>query len=108
MRDHVRSYGDIHGFSAQAFAMLKDSIPYPQVRYDAEKRILHVDHEGEFIWIDDFLEQVCALMDEDGWGEVDFIDHQDLILTRHSLRFKQHSSIERPFDQVGTLEMRLL
>lgn len=106
MRDDVRVYGDIHGFGPNAFAEIEGSLPFPQVAYDPEKRILHVDHEGTFIWIDDFLEQVCELMDDDGWGEVDFLDHQDLILTRHSLKKGGYTSQERPFDQVGTPEMR--
>lgn len=106
MRDDVRAYGDIQGFGPEAYEEIKDSIPFPQVEYNPEKRSLHVDHEGKFIWIDDFLDQVCELMDEDGWGEVDFLDHQDLILTRHSLKKGGYTSLERPFNQVGTPEMR--
>ncbi len=106
MRDDVRCYGDIHGFGPQAYAEIKDSIPFPQVKYDAEARKLHLDHEGKYIWIEDFLDQVCELMDENGWGEVDFLDHQDLILTRYTLKKEGYTSLERPFDQIGTPEMR--
>lgn len=106
MRDDVRSYGDIHGIGPEAFEAIKDSIPYPQVDYDEKRRVLHVDHEGKFIWIEDFLDLVCAHLDEDGWGEVDFLDHQDLVLTRHTLKKGARTSLERPFDQIGTTEMR--
>ncbi|MGE4506707.1 MAG: hypothetical protein AB7D51_15270 [Desulfovibrionaceae bacterium] len=106
MRDDVRAYGDIHGLGPEAFEKIKDSIPFPQVEYDATARTLHVDHEGKFIWIEDFLDQVCAMLDEDGWGEVDFLDHTELVLTRHSLKPGQRTSQERPFDQIGTAEMR--
>ncbi len=106
MRDDVRCYGDIHGFGPKAYAAIKDSIPFPQVKYDAAGRKLHLDHEGKYIWIEDFLDQLCELMDENGWGEVDFIDHQDLIFTRYSLKKGSYTSLERPFDQIGTPEMR--
>lgn len=106
MRDDVRAYGDFHGFGPEAFAKIKDSIPFPQVDYDAAARKLHVDHEGKFIWVEDFLEEVCALLDEDGWGEVDYLDHTELVLTRYSLTKKGFTSVERPFSQVGTPEMR--
>ncbi|MEF2145293.1 MAG: hypothetical protein V3573_07605 [Desulfovibrionaceae bacterium] len=104
MRDDVRAYGDIHGLSPEAFEQIKHSIPFPQVRY--ENRALHVDHEGTYIDVEGFLETVVQLLDEDGWGEVDYLDHLGQELIRYRLRKGGYDSETRPFSAIGTPEMR--
>ena len=82
--DDVRTYGDITGISPEAFEALKPHIPFPQVKYAGGK--LSVDHEGQYIDVEPFIEKVLAVMDEDGWGGVDFIDHVEWEVTRYVIR----------------------
>lgn len=104
MRDDVRAYGDIHGLSPENFEKIKDSIPFPQVKYVAG--VLHVDHEGGYLMIDDFLEQIAELLPPEGWAVVDYLDHLDQQFTRHSISKGKITTEERPFDSIGTEEMR--
>lgn len=83
MRDDVRAYGDVKGLSPEAFEKIKDSIPFEQVHY--ENRMLRVDHEGKFIDVESFVEDICELMDDDGWGAIDYIDHVEWEVTRYQL-----------------------
>ena len=80
----VRTYGDIHGLSEENYERIRPSIPYDQIKY--EKRGLHVDYEGHYIDVESFLDEVVKLLDEDGWGKVDFIDHVEWKMTRYILR----------------------
>lgn len=82
--DDVRAYGDIHGLSPEAFEALRPLIPFPQVKYVG--RVLSVDHEGIYIDVEPFIEKVIELMDEDGWGGIDFIDHVEWEVTRYVLK----------------------
>ncbi len=82
--DDVRTYGDIMGISPEAYEKLKPHIPFPQVKYANGK--LSVDHEGVYIDVEPFIEKVVELMDENGWGGVDFIDHVEWEVTRYVLR----------------------
>lgn len=75
----VRCYGDFHGISQEAFDSL--NIPFEQVSYEGD--VLQVDHEGKFIWVDAFLEQVVEALGDTGWGKFDFIDHLDNTMTRY-------------------------
>ena len=77
----MRSYGDFHGLSEADYQAVKDDIPHPQVRY--ENGVLSVDHEGEFLFVDDFLERMAELLGPDGWGKLDVIDHVDWTMTRY-------------------------
>ncbi|WP_022660730.1 hypothetical protein [Paucidesulfovibrio longus] len=104
MRDDVRSYGDITGISPENYEKIKDSIPYPQVRYADGK--LHLDHEGKYIDVEGFLDELVQLMDEDGWGEVDFLDHLGQEMVRYRLRRGGWKAERRPFSAIGTAEMR--
>lgn len=104
MRDDVRSYGDITGISPENYEKIKDHIPYPQVRY--ADNALHLDHEGQYIAVEDFLDELVGLMDEGGWGEVDFLDHLGQELIRYTLRPGRWSAERRPFSAIGTAEMR--
>lgn len=97
MRDDIRAYGDFHGLSQADYEAIRDEIPFPQVEY--RDGVLKVDHEGKFIWIDDFLERVAGLLGDKGWGGVDFIDHLDKKLTRYDIRNGKISSKTIDFDQ---------
>ena len=97
MRDDVRTYGDFHGLSQEDFDSVRDEIPYPQVSF--KDGVLKVDHEGKFIWIDDFLERMAELLADKGWGGVDFIDHLDKKITRYDIRAGKITQKTIDFDQ---------
>lgn len=97
MRDDIRAYGDFHGVSEADFEAIRDEIPFPQVDY--ANGVLRVDHEGKFIWIEDFLERMAGLLGESGWGGVDWIDHLDKTLTRYDIRGGKITSRTIDFDQ---------
>ena len=97
MRDDVRSYGDFYRLPPEAFARIRDAIPYPQVDY--RDGVLRVDHEGKFIDIDDFLKEIAGLLEPGGWGKVDFIDHLDQKLTRYDIRDGRITSRTIEFNQ---------
>lgn len=77
----VRVYADIHGLSPEAFAEIRPSLPFDQVVY--KDRVLAVDFEGHYIDVEPFLDDVARLLDEDGWGKLDYIDQIDYALTRY-------------------------
>lgn len=104
MRDDVRSYGDIVGLSPENYEKIRDAIPFPQVRYEAGK--LHLDHEGTFIDVESFLDALVPLLEDNGWGEVDFLDHLGQELIRYTLRKGSWDAQRRPFSAIGTAEMR--
>ncbi len=80
----VRVYADIHGLSPEAFEEIRPSLPFDQVVY--KDRVLAVDFEGHYIDVEPFLEDVARLLDEDGWGKLDYIDQIDYALTRYVIK----------------------
>ncbi len=60
--DDVRVYGDFHRISPEIYEQIKDSIPFDQVEYDGD--VLRVDHEGQYLMIDDFIETIRDLLPE--------------------------------------------
>jgi len=80
----VRVYADVHGLSPEAFAEIRQTMPFDQVVY--KDRILNVDFEGCYIDVEPFLNDVARLMDEDGWGKLDYIDQIDYALTRYVIK----------------------
>ncbi|MDD4731924.1 MAG: hypothetical protein PHX58_08330 [Desulfovibrio sp.] len=104
MRDDVRCYADIKGLSPENFEKIKTGIPFPQVRY--ENRKLHLDHEGQYIDVESFLDELAPLLDPDGWGELDFIDHLGQELIRYRVTADGWTATRRGFSAIGTPEMR--
>lgn len=92
----VRCYGDFHGISQEAYDSL--SIPFEQVEYDG--RVLRVDHEGKFIWVEDFLEEITAALGPEGWGKFDFIDHLENTMTRYVFEDGKMTEHEIPVENV--------
>lgn len=80
----VRVYADIHGLSPEAFEEIRPSLPFDQVVY--KDRILAVDFEGQYIDVEPFLDAVAQLLDDDGWGKLDYIDQIDYALTRYVIK----------------------
>lgn len=80
----VRVYADVHGLSPEAFEEIRPSLPFDQVVY--KDRILAVDFEGHYIDVEPFLDAVARLLDDDGWGKLDYIDQIDYALTRYVIK----------------------
>lgn len=80
----VRVYADIHGLSPEAFEEIRPSLPFDQVVY--KDRVLAVDFEGQYIDVEPFLDAVARLLDDDGWGKLDYIDQIDYALTRYVIK----------------------
>ncbi|MDP2846579.1 MAG: hypothetical protein Q8O35_00140 [Humidesulfovibrio sp.] len=80
----VRVYADIHGLSPEAFEEIRHSMPFDQVVY--KDRILAVDHEGHYIDVEPFLDDIARLLDENGWGKLDYIDQIEQGLTRYVIK----------------------
>lgn len=80
----VRVYADIHGLSPEAYEEIRQSMPFDQAVY--KDRVLNVDFEGHYIDVEPFLADVARLMDDNGWGKLDFIDQIDYALTRYVIK----------------------
>jgi hypothetical protein len=80
----VRVYADIHGLSPEAFEEIRPSLPFDQVVY--KDRILAVEFEGQYIDVEPFLDAVARLLDDGGWGKLDYIDQIDYALTRYVIK----------------------
>ncbi|QJB57151.1 hypothetical protein [Pseudodesulfovibrio sp. zrk46] len=80
----VRIYGDFHRITPEIYEQLKDSIPLEQIDYDG-KDVLRIDHEGKYIYMDDFIELVSKVLPENGYGHVEFIDNLDWEVTRYTI-----------------------
>jgi hypothetical protein len=80
----VRVYADIHGLSPEAFEEIRHSMPFDQVVY--KDRVLAVDFEGQYIDVEPFLDDMARLLDDDGWGKLDYIDQIDYALTRYVIK----------------------
>ncbi|MDR3640601.1 MAG: hypothetical protein P4L39_04705 [Humidesulfovibrio sp.] len=80
----VRVYADVHGLSPEAFEEIRRFMPFDQVVY--KDRLLNVDFEGHYIDVEPFLDAVARLMDDDGWGKLDYIDQIDYALTRYVIK----------------------
>lgn len=80
----VRVYADIHGLSPEAYEEIRQSMPFDQAVY--KDRVLNVDFEGHYIDVEPFLADVARLMDDNGWGKLDFIDQIDYALTRYIIK----------------------
>ena len=100
MRDDVRTYCDIQGLSKEGYEKVKDYIPFDQVVY--EEPILRCDYEGIFIDVEDFLDRIIEVMDDDGWGKLDFIDHLEFKMTRYTI--KKGSYEEKVMDRDSVLD----
>ncbi|OGR37458.1 MAG: hypothetical protein A2051_07350 [Desulfovibrionales bacterium GWA2_65_9] len=94
----VRVYADIHGLSPEAFEEIRHSLPFDQVVY--KDRILAVDFEGHYIDVEPFLDDIARLMDEDGWGKLDFIDQIDYALKRYVIKKGSYRSVDVMLDNV--------
>lgn len=81
--EDVRVYGDFHRISPEIYEQIKDAIPFDQVEYDGD--VLRVDHEGVYLMIDDFIEQIRDLLPEGGYGHVEYIDHVEWEVTRYTI-----------------------
>ena len=97
-----RVYADVVGLSPEGFEKLKTSMPFTQVAYDGNT--LRVDHEGEFLDVDGFMDEVIKLMDPDGWAHLDYIDNLDYTLTRY--RIENGKITERTVDVDNVMEMQ--
>jgi hypothetical protein len=84
MAEDVRVYGDFHRISPDIYEQLKGAIPFDQVEYDGD--VLRVDHEGPYLYIDDFLELIRDLLPENGYGHVEYIDEVDWEVTRYTIK----------------------
>ena len=73
-------------------------MPFDQVVY--KDRILAVDFEGHYIDVEPFLDDVARLMDDDGWGKLDFIDQIDYALTRYLIKKGSYTAQEVLVDNV--------
>jgi len=80
MAEDVRVYGDFHRITQEIYDQLKDSIPFDQVEYDGD--VLRVDHEGPYLYIDDFLETIRDLLPEGSYGHVEYIDQLEWEVNR--------------------------
>jgi hypothetical protein len=80
----VRVYADIHGLSPEAFEEIRRSMPFDQSVY--RDRVLSVDFEGHYIDVEPFLDACARLLDDTGWGKLDFIDQIDYHLTRYVIK----------------------
>jgi hypothetical protein len=80
----VRVYADVHGLSPEAYEEIRQTMPFDQAVY--KDRILNVDFEGHYIDVEPFLNDVARLMDDGGWGKLDFIDQIDYALTRYVIK----------------------
>lgn len=80
----VRVYADIHGLSPEAYEEIRQTMPFDQAVYT--NRVLSVDFEGHYIDVEPFLNDCARLLDEGGWGKLDFIDQIDYALTRYVLK----------------------
>ncbi len=80
----VRVYADIHGLSPEAFEEIRHSMPFDQVVY--KDRILAVGFEGHYIDVEPFLNDIARLIDDDGWGKLDFIDQLEYALKRYVIK----------------------
>lgn len=98
MRDDVRVYGDFHRLPPESFDKIKDSIPFDQVDYNGD--VLRVDHEGMFLDVDDFLEEIATLLGPGGYGSLDYIDHVEWEVTRYTIKDGQIKSKVIPADNV--------
>jgi len=94
----VRVYADIHGLSPEAFEEIRQSMPFDQVVY--KDRILAVDFEGHYIDVEPFLDDVARLMDDDGWGKLDYIDQIDYALKRYVIKKGSYRSVDVMLDNV--------
>lgn len=84
MAEDVRVYGDFHRISPELYEQIKDSIPFDQVDYNGD--VLRLDHEGPYLYIDDFLETVRDLLPENGYGHVEYIDEVEWEVTRYTIK----------------------
>ncbi|SOB59910.1 conserved protein of unknown function [Pseudodesulfovibrio profundus] len=82
--DDVRVYGDFHRITPEIFEKIKESIPFDQVEYDGD--VLRLDHEGNYLMIDDFIEGISELLPENGYGHVEFIDNLEWEVTRYTIK----------------------
>ena len=80
MAEDVRVYGDLHRIAQDVYDQIKDSMPFEQVEYDGD--VLRVDHEGHYLYIDDFLETIRDLLPEGGYGHVEYIDQLEWEVNR--------------------------
>jgi len=94
----VRVYADIQGLSPEAFAELRQTMPFDQVVYQDRK--LAVDFEGHYIDVEPFLNDVARLLDDDGWGKLDYIDQIDYALTRYVIKKGSYTTKDVMVDNV--------
>jgi hypothetical protein len=94
----VRVYADVHGLSIEAFEEIRRFMPFDQVVY--KDRILNVDFEGHYIEVEPFLDAVARLLDEGGWGKLDYIDQIDYTLMRYVIKKGEWKAKEVLVDNV--------
>ena len=94
----VRVYADIHGLSPEAFEEVRQTMPFDQVVY--KDRILAVDFEGHYIDVEPFLDDIARLLDDDGWGKLDYIDQIDYALTRYVIKKGSYTTKDVLVDNV--------
>lgn len=94
----VRVYADIHGLSPEACKEIMASMPFDQAVY--KNRVLSVDFEGHYIDVEPFLNDCARLLDDNGWGKLDFIDQIDYALTRYVIKKGEWKAKEVLVDNV--------
>jgi len=80
----VRIYGDFHRITPEIYEQIKDSIPLEQIDYDGAD-VLRIDHEGKYVYMDDFIELISKVLPENGYGHVEFIDNLEWVVTRYTI-----------------------
>jgi len=94
----VRVYADIHGLSPEAFEEVRQTMPFDQVVY--KDGILAVDFEGHYIDVEPFLNDIARLIDDDGWGKLDYIDQIDYALRRYVIKKGSYTTKDVMVDNV--------
>jgi hypothetical protein len=95
--DEIRVYGRLENLSPDA-ADLEDDFEFTEFAYDDGE--LDLEYEGNFFYLDDFIDRLEPCLTSHSKGRVDYIDQHAFRMTRFKVEAGQLQRLEVDLNNV--------
>ncbi len=95
--EDIRVYGNVENVSSDA-ADLEDDFDFTEFSYDDGE--LDLEYEGNFFFLDDFIDRLEPCLTSNSSGRLDYIDQQAFRMTRFKIEAGQLRRMEVDLNNV--------
>lgn len=81
----ARVYGSVEGLPRAGYEALAEAFSEVELEYRDKDGWLTIAFEGDYFFIDDFMELLTAHLNADCVGKVDYIDQEEFTMDRYKI-----------------------